>query len=424
MLKKTFTQLYKISVLTVVTNIILYLFLVLAYSIPMEGELGSRIRSNVELSLFTWENENESPLFDNKKIFWHTVGEDQLMINIAIQSSGNPFYDAAANMVKIYSTDENERYDNLIGNLYYPQDGDSIPYSHYYGIVSGIYRILLIFYQIKEIRLLLYYIGSVLTLYTIHQLSQTFGWNVTIPFIVAIISRHWILHTISLETLPDISLSLLGMLTIILMYKLNLLKSKSEYVFLILGILSFAISYMASPLLTLGMPLIILVLLYQNDDNSINSWLIIIRNSVYWCLGYSSSILSKNIIARIAGVPSNTGSHILYYLGENYTIKDRFIRVWYCIMAILTPLKISIPLLICTTFIIFTMYIKYGIKITNYSFQLLFISAYPLVWSFIIAEHSIHFYASNFMSIFVFGIGCTLCLSVKHNSVRPKVNSV
>ena len=146
--KDNLVKIGKSILLLVGLNALFYLFLVLAFMIPAQG----KIKENVGLSLFTWQNESVSPILDNSKSYWLDQGSDMIFANIAVNYTENPFRAAIIMPWETcnYQGDGEPMYYNLIQALYY-QDGEEtyhMQYSKHWKLIVGMFRNLFLVWQI------------------------------------------------------------------------------------------------------------------------------------------------------------------------------------------------------------------------------------------------------------------------------------
>ena len=67
--------------------------------------------------------------------------------------------------------------------------------------------------------------------------------------------------------------------------------------------------------------------------------------------------------------------------------------------------------------------IKRGFENFKSKFIVLFVALYPVFWVFVVVEHSIHYYADNIFSVFVYGIFTVLVCMVSDKNKRDMVET-
>lgn len=415
MKKKVITNVLICFVTLIIVNILFFVFMMLTYKIPTQG----RIKENVGNSLYTLQNEQVSPFFNNPKEYWNDFGSDMIWINMATVQTDDPVRTTIILPRKraVNFPEEGERtYYDLIQALYYPENDEltsTASYSRYWMLTVGLLRILFLFWKITDIRAFLLYINIFLVLWLLYMVTKELNWRGFISLSVAMALRLWILHSLCLSTMADILLTTSLMLFVIYHYKRNWFKEYGFLCYLIQGSLSFAVGPLVAPLLTLGMPLILQVLLTKSHDKDLKSWWAIIRNSICWIMGYAGTLFVKAALAKIVSGSESSSEQVTYYLGFGQGVGTRFYRIWYCIEGVLEPKQVKLPLICILLIILLGYMLKKGICKFQSCFQVLFITLYPVVWSFVIVEHSIHYFVANIFSIFVFGVLALITFHIK-----------
>lgn len=402
--KDNLVKIGKSILLLVGLNALFYLFLVLAFMIPAQG----KIKENVGLSLYTWQNESVSPILDNSKSYWLDQGSDMIFANIAVNYTENPFR-AAITMpweTGNYQGDGEPMYYNLIQALYY-QDGEEtyhMEYSKHWKLIVGMIRIMFLVWQIKEIRYFFYFLIFALTMILLYYINKKLGWQGVLPLCVAMASRVWLMQSLCLTTMTDILIALLSMLFVVRFYEKEWYKKNEELFFLLIGAFAFSIGFFIAPLLTLGFPLILKIVLTCKSDKDKKAWWNIIKCSVAWLFGFGGSMAIKAVLAKAVSGMSDGAESALYYLGLEHGLKDRIQRIWYCFEGALTPFSVKGIFLAAILAFLIYMLCRNGRKKCGYSLQLLFIALYPIGWIFVIYEHSQHYWVANIISIFVYAL--------------------
>ncbi|MBQ9438948.1 MAG: hypothetical protein IJU50_11540, partial [Lachnospiraceae bacterium] len=218
--------------------------------------------------------------------------------------------------------------------------------------------------------------------------------------------------SICISTMPDILLTLSFMIFLFLASD----KEKYEpYAYLVAGALSFAVGPLVAPLLTVGMPLMLGILLRTRKDKDWRSWVHILFCTSNWVIGYVGSILIKQILAYClirTSSGSGTEQMVMYFAPEK-GLAERLDMLRYCFMGLIDPWNVKIPFLFLILILCLVLIKKRGFSLYTGFFQLLFLSFYPIGWIMIVTEHSKHFFVANILSIFIYGILNALFFSIR-----------
>lgn len=384
-------------------NVLYFAFMTLAFSIPAEG----KVKENMGNSLFTWQKDTAFPIFDDGKSYWYDLQGELLWANIAVNYTDNPI----ATTIEMPYTEVSGQAEGdfcapLIQALYYPDAENSIhtSYSRYWMLIAGVFRILFLVWEIKEIRYIFYFTVLALAFLLLYKVNKILGWRGYMPLCVAMASRVWFMQAICATTLPDILISLLAMLSLISLHKSEKYVKYQEMLFFVIGSVSFAFGPLIAPLTTLGMTLILNIMLLKQKDNDKIAWVRCVTNSIAWAAGYLGSIACKSILAKITLENQTATESIMYWLGPGQGVKERLGRIVYCIEGLLSPINVKLPIFIILVVIIILLIIKRGFENFRSKFIVLFVTLYPVFWVFIVVEHSIHYYADNIFSVFVYGL--------------------
>ena len=383
-------------------NLLYFLFMAACFMIPAE-----KVKPNIEMSLYTWDEEKQFPFFDNARAMWLDFGSDMIWANIALTDVENPFR-AAIELPYATGGEANEKvsFNDLVRGLYYTDSEDFVTttYPRYWMLMAGVIRILFCFYEIAEMRYVFYFLAAILLWSVFRELEKRWGWRGSFPFFMAVILRMLLLHSISISTSADVFIALGAMLFILKNGEKEFYKKYQGFFFLLIGSLAFALGPFVAPVLTLGLPLITNIMLQEEKDNDIMSWWRVITNSAAWVCGYGGSMVIKAILTKVVIGNQSTSGSIAHYLGLGQGIGVRVGRIGYCFENLMTPLNVKVPIVVFILLVLAIM--LFGRKRQNMQSKwlLLFVAMYPLLWAFVIVEHTIHYFASNMYSVFVFAV--------------------
>lgn len=389
-------------VMLLVVNALYFLFMTVCFMIPAE-----KVRPNIEESLYTWSEDNVFPFFESRQGLWLDFGSDMIWANIALSDVENPMK-AAIELPYAAGGEDDEQmsFNNLVRGLYYADSEDAVmaSYPRYWMLMAGILRILFTFLEISEIRYGFYFVTALLLWAVFAEVGKRWGWRGTFPLFMAVVLRNLLLHSISVSTSADVFVALGAMLFLLKNEDKEVLKNHSGGVFLLTGSFAFALGPFVAPVLTLGLPLITSIMLQKEKDTEFISWWRVITNSAAWVCGFGGSMVIKAILGKIVVGSQSTSGSIAHYLGIGQGIKARFGRILYCFENLLSPLKIKIPIVIIILLFLIIMLLSRKRQKVEFKGLLLFVAMYPMLWAFVIVEHTIHYFAANMYSVFVFAV--------------------
>lgn len=399
----------------VVLNVVYLMFMTLAFSLPADG----KIKENIGASLYTWENEDIGQIFDDTKSFFLDLSSDMIWANIAATRTDNPLLTAIEMPYKQVAFDGEgvveKMYRYLIQALYYPDSEETIStnYSRYWMLIAGILRILFVFWEIREIRYIFYFLTAGWMVLVLYKACKLLDWRGVLPLAVAMTVRVWLMHSASISLVPDILITLVSLYIMMCIYQKEKFQEYAPFLYLVIGSLSFATGPLVAPLLTLGMVLIMQVLLTGQQDSKLASWGRIIGNSMMWVLGYAGTIGAKSILAKLTIGEQTASETIMYWLGPGQGIGQRVERVRYCLEGLMAPIEVKGPMMAIIVIMLIFMMFRRGWQNFEGKLQLIFIALYPVVWSFIIVEHSIHYFVANIFSILVYSLLSVLVFMIR-----------
>ena len=403
-----------------VLNVLFMLFLIGIFKIPMNEAM----KTNMGNSLTYWRNDGNAdfPLFGD---YGYEISDDMDMLwtNSATICSGDPFMD----MVRMgYVFDENAEprsgWNDLVKAIYDPANGQLADYSRYWNIHVGWLKLLYRYFDIGQIRYLLFMIIAVMFAALEIIFYEKQGIKAALPLAVGTFFSALILHSVCVTYFGDIFNGFLGALVIALCYNKKWF-SKWEYLwYIIIGALTFAGTSLIAPLVSLGMCLLTDVLLKQKDDKDRKHWISMCVNTICWIGGYMLTLLWKQGLSKkYLGFQTGTDT-IWQWIGPEMGLGERIATVGKNFARTFSPLHFKLPLFILIVVGICICMIKAHKKSTNV-LQLLFVSIYPIVWILIIARHSLHWFVATIISIFMIGVLAALMSFIDFDKLKRKSES-
>lgn len=402
----------KIAILLAVIGSLI-LFMVLSLFIPQ-----SWIVKNVKESAVLIEHEGMYPSFiqginskgiiesrpRNNQISFYDNYSDVAFLNIAYtRTEAGPLKMAMANY---YNHNENDKDFPALSGLQAAIEGEKVVIGeigrYWVGFVP-VLRVLLIVFNLGEIRLLLFMTGIFLFLYTYVAMKDRLGIKIANSFAIAYVLCGGIINITCLAFSTD-HILMLSMCLFIL--KKTEIKDEWFY-WTLIGMLTFLLNFWSMPLITLGIPLIIkcLLMIKENTKEKIIFKKVLI-SSATWLVGIVGAIVIKQVICfllfgSVAGV--NQAKH---WGGDTLDIVGRLKLVLWCVEGLLLE-RMTFIIGITLLIIIIAFLIKNRInplRMHDGQRTLLFISLYPIAWYFVTAVHTVHGFDKLMLMVSIFSL--------------------
>ena len=414
--------------------IILFLIMVVVFSIAMIGTYllpNERIRAHIAESKELLINQNGNPLFtDYIKGANLDVFTDLLIMNTAMNKGKTEdesvFIRAFEN--SRYNNEEDNSYTSLQETVENPDIHNNQEYSRYWHGIQTIIRPLLLFFNYEEIRYIFMLLIFVLLGISLLLINKNISFMHSMAFLVSMLAICIFIVPMSIQYSAIFIITLLAVIIVNLLHK----KQKAKfipYLFFIIGGLTTFFDLLTAPLLTLGIPLIIEVLLRSREESlSIKkAFLEIIKLSILWAIAYGTIFFAKWVIASlimqkdlitvaINQILFRTNGSEEYPATKIGAIVENFTYLYNNVLlacGIVTIIGWIIAL------------IKTRKNKINWEkiLILLIISIYPYVWYMVFAGHStIHaFFTYRIQAIAIFGVLCIM-LEFVDLKTKEKIN--
>ena len=414
--------------------IILFLIMVVVFSIAMIGTYllpNERIRAHIAESKELLINQNGNPLFtDYIKGANLDVFTDLLIMNTAMNKGKTEdesvFIRAFEN--SSYNNEEDNSYTSLQETVENPDIHNNQEYSRYWHGIQTIIRPLLLFFNYEEIRYIFMLLIFVLLGISLLLINKNISFMHSMAFLVSMLAVCIFIVPMSIQYSAIFIITLLAVIIVNLLHK----KQKAKfipYLFFIIGGLTTFFDLLTAPLLTLGIPLIIEVLLRSREESlSIKkAFLEIIKLSILWAIAYGTIFFAKWVIASlimqkdlitvaINQILFRTNGSEEYPATKIGAIVENFTYLYNNVLlacGIVTIIGWIIAL------------IKTRKNKINWKkiLILLIISIYPYVWYMVFAGHStIHaFFTYRIQAIAIFGVLCIM-LEFVDLKTKEKIN--
>ena len=352
-----------------------FLSMTFVYCIP-----ASWIRGNVEKSLEVMETEGERPMY---AFYRHSA-----------------FVDNHTDMVM---------YDSLIANReYYNPIQASVSinqYPRYWHGYQVLLRPLTVVFQVQELR----YLGMLL----FYLLFFSSAWLVAkktkfiygLLYVLTIASSYLVVVTTCFQYLTTFYVLFGALIWLLSRYGTDRPVHLFLY-FFVVGMIENFFDFLTYPIITLGIPLILLLWLRVRDEQADlkDNFCFMFWSSVSWGLGYALTWIAKwGITVAVLGVRYfwRTMSVVQYRLaGSEEEPLDRIgtiqrnLKAWMNVQdgGIITWSKVAMLVLIITLILVLWRKLKDKKTVLAYV-PILFVALYPYLWYLVMSNHSqIHFW--------------------------------
>ncbi len=377
---KVFLKYFKVFVLLIGIYVV---FSVLSCFIP-----NKIIHKNIERSVVKLEREGDYPFVVNSQKEYRLDNFTDAMIINQIYSIDNSHPFTSFIFVKHQITPKMSKVQALAWRVKHPKEPNSI-YPRYWHGNTFVTRLLFLIGDFSKIRWILYAVSSMLFIVFCVVLYKKSNLINTIAAASGLLFVNFFVTQFSIQFSPVIVLSLLS--SILLCYNIRNEK-RIPMIFFIFGSLTAYMDLLTTPLLTLGIPLMVYFLLtkdaIENESlkKSIQTLIII---AFLWVLGYGFTWITKWLIATVftdMNVFKDAWEATTYRLQSEANQRKPFTRFdaiglnakmlpWVYINAIL-----SVLLLMASCF-----FRKKGIKS---ALIFIVIAMIPYLWFYVVANHS------------------------------------
>ncbi|MGI6718840.1 MAG: hypothetical protein ACOX4D_06825 [Bacteroidales bacterium] len=381
------------------------------------------IRKNIANSVETLVEAKEYPrVIINDHKFRLDNFTDALILNQAYNSDRKNLIESVLLVPR--STKHNMSSTLSLQYLVTEQDFEPILYyPRYWHGNTFLVRYLLLIGNYDKIRVLLYLISSLMIIFLGAKLYQRTNLLSTLLFFLGFFSTNIFISQFSIQFFPVLMLTLI--------FSIFLCKPTENHkqillLFFIFGSLTSYFDLLTTPILTLCIPLIVYFMVNQNKQNDEPIFLgikKIFSSSILWAMGYAFTWFSKwvitNIFTSYNAIKNGFNSVLIRSSGS---VNNDFSRI--------DAIKINLELfdsnyiLIVTIFVIIIATLYFNKKGLKTSLMYVLIGLIPLVWYFVLANHSyIHFWYTYRSLMVTF-----ICIPLIFNSLidfnKPTFSSI
>ncbi len=289
----------------------------------------------------------------------------------------------------------------------------SLNYARYWHGYFILYRPLLIFFNVAQIRWLFFCIFISLFIYFLYLLYKRFSLIIAIIYGSSLTFTGYFTAAFSLESNLVFLVSMVS--AIILLKRIDKIKNFSLFLFVVACTTNF-MDYLTVPLVSLGMlcSLYLLKLLEDGKD-----WIYCLRfvvlNSLIWLLGYACTWSCKWVLydLTIHDGHSMIQIGVKQFLYRTSRINRRFLYLPVQIMTITLEMigKASLFALITAGVVMYVQ--KFRITIQGFNkkaLPFLFLALLPIVWFLALTNHTLLHYFFTYRQTFVYMLGVLLAI--------------
>ena len=265
---------------------------------------------------------------------------------------------------------------------------------------------------------------------TFSMIGKQLGTKHAISFAITISLMYIVLIPISLQYSSIFIVTLLGMISVLMLYKMK----KEKFLgmlFFIIGAFATFFDLLTYPLISLGFPLVLAVILENRKGKKVSQQMVfIIKLGILWALGYALLFFTKWIIASIVlnkDAISLALNELLFRVNGNEThpvnrldtLKNNFN---YFFIPTAKYILIGIFIIWIISFILY----RKKLRECKLILPLICIAIVPYVWYLVFSGHSsIHAWFTNkIQAVTLFAILCLLFEVIDNNRIGTYINKI
>ncbi len=372
----------RISALITVMIALFFSLLVMVNTIPSE-----KIYDNTVKSMNIIDSEGLKKKIGNVFIFRLDNFTDALMMNIAVGSDSDT--PVKSSMKATYHIADDDLSTVTYAARCIASNDDcnlqSVDYERYWHGYLVFLKPLLTVMDYGNIRVLNYMCFTILILSVCVLLYKKCDRKMLYTFLLSILLINFWVVPLSMQFSTTFYISFMASIALLLC------KNKAlPYIFTVIGCLTGFFDFLTTPLVTLGLPLVICLSYVEKPSN--NKYKSLFKYSLLWFIGYSSVWVSKWIIAYFI-IGYNITDAVNSVIGR--ASSDTFNGVDMSLTGLLRILYSNTSLFLVFVFIVVVfilfnavVYLKKAQKFKANAYLLL-IASMPVVWFLVIRNHTI-----------------------------------
>ena len=285
--------------------------------------------------------------------------------------------------------------------------GDYARYWHGYQMTL---RPLLKYMDLKKIRILNYFVLSAMAMTVLLLLNKKIGRKYAIVFLLSILFVGFPVVPLSLQFVTCFLICFIAMITMLLLPEKVITTKDNTLLFLIFGGITSFFDLLTTPLLTLGMPLIVMLL----RRNRFPDYRCALLSCLMWFLGYASVWITKWILAGVFtpyDIISSVSGAIAERSGSVVTLSSGMVTA-----AFLSFLVLSIAAIL---FLVTSMRKRVNDSGNKY-LSLVLIGLLPFLWAIVLQNHSVshYWFVWRILAVSIFALGAYYVKVVNFNSLN------
>lgn len=387
-----------------------------AYMLPTDN-----MRQHVNESIDMLIKEGNYPSWAPGLVYANRDGfTDALMLNIAVNDSSKSVVDRAMmNYRTAYDEQisQAEMLKRLVNNDKL-SDAIKIEYSRYWHGYLIFLKPLLLFFNLQEIRVINFVIQLFLLVYVLQLINDVVGRKYVYAFLFTIIILNPISCALCLQY-SSIYYVMMISLVIILKNSGRMSTENKHNIFLLNGITGAFLDLLTFPLVALGIPLIIYLLINPKK----NQLALVVKNSVLFGIGYSGMWIGKWIISYLL-TNYNTvlsGIEAVQFRVSNKIVGwENEVTAFYVLRNMLNTLN-DMPMKVIGVCVFVTILYQIFVNKSKFVFNqrrslgILLIGLFPFVWYLIMKNHSLlhSFFTYRILAVTVFALLCVIAQSME-----------
>lgn len=372
----------RISAFITVMIALFFSLLVMVNTIPSE-----KIYDNTVKSMNIIDSEGLKKKIGNVFIFRLDNFTDALMMNIAVGADSDT--PVKSSMKATYHTADDDLSTVTYAARCIASNDDcnlqSVDYERYWHGYLVFLKPLLTVMDYGNIRVLNYMCFTILILSVCVLLYKKCDRKMLYTFLLSILLINFWIVPLSMQFSTTFYISFMASIALLLC------KNKAlPYIFTVIGCLTGFFDFLTTPLVTLGLPLVICLSYVEKPSN--NKYKSLFKYSLLWFIGYSSVWVSKWIIAYFI-IGYNITDAVNSVIGR--ASSDTFNGVDMSLTGLLRILHSHTSLFLIFVFIVVVfilfnavVYLKKAQKFKANAYLLL-IASMPVVWFLVIRNHTI-----------------------------------
>jgi len=351
------------------------------------------IRKNIQASIprFSLEGNYYKPFINSHSIQLDGFMDSKMLQTALASVEGNPLKTAMSGTMK-YGSGTHWEQMRLATEQNIQGTGSYARYWHGYMLYL---RPLLLFFDYEGIRVVSSFVFFLLYTGAVCLLAKKTGWIYAMGLAGSMVFVKIYILPMSLQFAGVFNLMFIAILAVLLLAgKQPLAGAKMACLFLTIGSLTSFIDLLTAPLITLGVPLLVLLIVYnqQEEASLATSFRMSLRISGLWLVGYGltwgskwiigSIVLKRNVIQEaIAAIFFRTQGNKAYQL-------DRVRTLQLNLHSILPSKELAVALLALLSGL--AIFVLLGRRCGPMRKHLVFlgVALYPYIWYSLLANHS------------------------------------